>query len=388
MEHRCVGARKYDLARSFTVLVVAIILAVICACKVEEKEMVTGNRDNDPIIIEILPKAKGADQMVMSPNGRWLVLSYMIHDQLPLLVRLDRQEQAKLTVERGILGGPPADDGTLYYVEQESADRARLLITPASDRRSFLRRWGDDRRLIELHGAYGVHNVDAEHVILFGGGDSYDEIVVATETGEILARKNFSEVGSIVNRAFDNRHIYLLLDQSQRAGGPRVQDRLSIIALDVTTLEESWRQDHVAPAIIFSRPELQLFDRGTRLLLTSASSEKLATFSSATGAPGAVFDSPAGHGLLYVIPTAQPAKAVLVIWRSTVHGARGWKLLQVSKAGVEVVADRADDFPAASGVWDGSRALIAAYGSVTPGEPEDWDPVVRGYWDLRPKPVP
>ena len=84
------------------------------------------------------------------------------------------------------------------------------------------------------------------------------------------------------------------------------------------------------------------------------------------------------------MPTAQPAKAALVIWRSAVHGARGWKLLRLSEVGVEVVADRAYDLPAASGVWDGSRALIAAYGGVTPGEPEDWDPVVRGYWNLLP----
>jgi hypothetical protein len=384
VDNHCARARKPDWVRHFAVLLVVIILAGIGAGKVEEREMVTGGFDGDLIPIEILPRAKGANRMLLSPNGRWLVLSYMLHDQAPLLVRLDRQAQTAPTVERGMLGGPPADDGTLYYVEQEAADMARLLVTPADDRRSYLRRWDDGRRLIELHGAYGVHNVDDKHFILWGGGNSYDEVVVATETGAIVARKNFTGAGSIVSPAFDNRHIYLLLDQSQRAGGPRVQDSLSIIALDVTTLAESWRQDDVAPAIIFSRPELHLSDRGSHLLLTSASSAKLATFASATGAPGTVFDSPAGHGLLHVMPTAQPAKAALVIWRSAVHGARGWKLLRLSEVGVEVVEDRAHDLPAASGVWDGSRALIAAYGGVTPGEPEDWDPVVRGYWNLLP----
>ena len=155
--------------------------------------------------------------MLLSPNGRWLVLSYMLHDQAPLLVRLDRQAQTAPTVERGMLGGPPADDGTLYYVEQEAADMARLLVTPADDRRSYLRRWDDGRRLIELHGAYGVHNVDDKHFILWGGGNSYDEVVVATETGAIVARKNFTgPAASSVLRSTTDTSICFWINLSER----------------------------------------------------------------------------------------------------------------------------------------------------------------------------
>ena len=43
--------------------------------------------------------------------------------------------------------------------------------------------------------------------------------------------------------------------------------------------------------------------------------------------------------------------------------------------------------PPACGVWDGNRALIAEYGGVTAGEPDEWDPVVYSYWNLHPSRV-
>ncbi len=101
-------------------------------------------------------EARGAQDMLLSPDGRWMAPEFGFEAQLPLLVRLDRRGEQPPAVARGILGGPPRNDGTLFYIEQEAPDMRRVLGGSADERRSHLRRLGSPDRLLSRDGACGA----------------------------------------------------------------------------------------------------------------------------------------------------------------------------------------------------------------------------------------
>lgn len=318
------------------------------------------------ISIEESAEAKGANDMMLSPDGRWMALEFVLEAQLPLLVRLDRRGEHPPAVARGILGGPPRNDGTMFYVEQEAPDMRQIMGGSADERRSHLRRLGSPDRLVSRDGAYGAWPVGENRILMFGGGQGGPEnfLIVDGRNGQVLAtREPLAGLGPMVWSVIDSGRIYLLFDPSW-AKPPR-NDGLIIVTLATDDLRELWRREGIKPSPLFKRASLGTTAAGRTLLLVSDISEEVASFDAATGVPGPVLElPPIGSNVLRFVNEASPREDALVLWTKRVRGImspRSWKLLAVRGDRIEVVADRPEELPPGTAAWDGKKVLLAPW---------------------------
>lgn len=331
-------------------------------------------------------EAKGADRILLSPDGRWMVLEYRLPSVLPLLVRLDRRGQEPPVATRGIPAGPPGDDGTTFYVEQEAPDMRRIMATEARERRSHLRRLGSPERLVSRDGAYGARPVGEGRLVMFGGaGERSEVLVVDAVDGQVRASRELAGLGPMVASLPDGGRLYLLFDPSWSETHERL-DGLILVALATDDLRELWRHEGLKPTPIFTQPFLLgTTAAGRRLLLMSEVSPRVVTFDAATGEPGPVLTLPSGINRLRKVHEAQPREEALVLWLNNGRGItrRGWQLLVVRDDRIDVVVDRPDALAPGAGVWDGHRVLIAAWSDPPPqNHPQFWEQPLKGYREL------
>ena len=332
-------------------------------------------------------EARGADKMRLSPDGRWMALEFRLPSVLPLVVRLDRRGEQPPAVARGIVGGPPRNDGTMFYVEQEAPDMRRVMDGSADERRSHLRRLGSPDRLLSRDGAFGSRPVGEDRVLMFGRGrgGAVELLIADGRNGQVLAtREPLAGLGPSVSSLVDSGRIYLLFDPSW-AEPPR-KDGLILVALAADDLRELWRHEGIRPAPIFTRTSLGTTAAGRTLLLVSNVSADVVCYDAATGAPGPVLKIPVGSNVLRFVPEAVPRQDALVLWTQRAPGAtspRSWKLLAVRSDRIDVVADRPGELPPASAVWDGQKVLIAPWGRPrSEDQPDEWEEPFASYMKL------
>ncbi|GAB4565646.1 MAG: hypothetical protein Tsb0020_16670 [Haliangiales bacterium] len=340
-----------------------VIAAVGSGCR-------TGNtRENNmsqpPVSIVTSPAAKGADRMSLSADGRWMALEYRLSSELPLVVRIDRRGEKSPLVGRGLLAGPPRADGAVFYVEQEASDMRTVLSSPADERRSHLRRLGTRERLLSLNGAFGAWPAGDDAVVMFGGpGGRVELTLVSAADGSARARHApFTGLGSLADATVAGERLFLLFNPPTGDAASEPAEGLTLVALATADLRELWRRDGIAPAPLYQRPSLGV--DADRVLIAAQTSELIASFKAATGAPDATLAMPPGKGLVRFMPAAQPTDTTLIVWAKPRRGAnsrRGWQLLRVRDDSIERVADRPDELPPAAGAWDGEQALLAPFG--------------------------
>jgi hypothetical protein len=310
-------------------------------------------------------EARGANKLLLSPDGRWMSLEFGLESQLPLVVRLDRRGEQPPAAARGILGGPPRNDGTMFYVEQEAPDMRQVLAGSADERRSHLRRLGSGDRLLSRDGAYGAWPVGEDRVLMFGGGQNgAQEFLIADgRSGQVLARREaLTGLGNMVWSLIDGGRIHLLFDPTW-AKPPR-NDGLVIVTLAADDLRELWRREAIKPAPIFTRPSLSTTAAGRTLLLVSDIGTEVVTFDAATGAPGPMLELAMGSGTLRFVHANVPRQDALVLWIKRARrpdSPRGWKLLSVRSDRIDEVEDRPEDLPPGAAVWDGRQVLLAPW---------------------------
>lgn len=337
--------------------------------------------------MEESPEARGADRMRLSPDGRWMALEYRLPSVLPLLVRIDRRGEQPPAVARGILGGPPRNDGTLFYVEQEAPDMSRIMAGSADERRSHLRRLGSPDRLVSRDGAHGSWPVGEDRVLMFGGGQGgpVEFLLVDGRNGQVLASRDpLAGLGPMVWSLIDSGRIYILFDSSRveppRSGG------LAIVTLAADDLRELWRREGIKPTPLFTRASLGTTAAGRTLLLVSEVSADVATFDAATGAPGPALRIPIGSNVLRFVHEAKPREDALVLWTQRARGAsspRDWQMLSVRSDRIEVVAERPDELPPGAAAWDGQKILLAPWGTPRAADqPAAWEEPFAGYMKL------
>ena len=334
-------------------------------------------------------EARGADDILLSSDGRWMALEFRLPSVLPLLVRLDRRGQQPPVAVRGILGGPPRNDGTLFYIEQEAPDMRRVLSGSADERRSHLRRLGSPDRLLSRDGAYGSWPVGEDRVLMFGGGQRGPEelLIVDGRNGQVLAtREPLAGLGGMIWSVIDSGRIYLLFDttwvEPRRSGG------LAIVTLATDDLRELWRHEGLKPTPMFTRPSLGTTAAGRTLLLVSEASTKVVSFDAATGTPGPVLEiTSGGSGVLRFVPEAVPREDALVLWKLRVRGPAGrfgWQLLAVRSDRIDVLIDhRREGLPPDAAAWDGQQVLIAPWGRPrSEDQPDEWEEPFASYMKL------
>ncbi|WP_428263060.1 hypothetical protein [Haliangium sp.] len=339
--------------------------------------------------IEDSGAAKGADRMLLSADGRWMMLEYRLGAELPLIVRLDRRGETEPAVARGLPAGPPSADGTVFYVEQEAADMRTILASPPAERRSHLRRLGAAERLLSLDGAYGAWPVGDGAVVMFGGpGDRVEVMLVAAGDkvaagdGRVRTRREaLAGLGYMAGVAVAGERLVLLFDPSSSVADPVRTDGLILVGLSTKDLSEAWRREAIKPEPMFTRPSLGA--SAGQVLLTSQTSAMVASFDLATGAPGPTASMPPGVGLVHFVYPAKPSEHPLLLWtkpRRKGSGRRGWHLLQVRGDRIASVADRPDELPPAAAAWDGDKALLAPYGPPRSRDHVDeWAPPFADY---------
>ncbi|MCG8420470.1 MAG: hypothetical protein MJE77_21255 [Proteobacteria bacterium] len=341
----------------------------------------------DPVTMENAALARGADRVLLSPDGRWMVLQYALAGQLPLVVRLDRRETMPTAVGRGLLAGPPGSDGTVFYFEHEAPGMREVLATPADKRRSHLRRLGEPSPLLSIDGAHGGWPAARGQLVIIGGtGDRMNVLIFDTDKKIVLARRELAgAMGFLADFAVANGLVHLLFDAS-RVADPAIRDSgLVLLTLAVPSLDEVWKREGVAPADLFARPKFGVIAADRRIVVLSDTSEKMATFDAKTGQPGPVLQLAVGRANLDLLPAARPAEDTFVLWTKPGRGAnsrRGWKLVRIRGDEVEVVVDRPEELPPGAGTWDGKRVVLAPFGPPRVGEPGEWGDEVRRYLKL------
>lgn len=371
-------------ARRWLVLACALALPAWIGCRpssAKERDMSASAAE---ISIVESPEAKGADRMLLSPDGRWMALQFGLEAELPLLVRLDRKAGQPPAVARGLLGGPPRNDGTVFFIEQEAPDMRQVLAGSADERRSHLRRLGSPDRLLSRDGAYGAWPVDDDRVLVFGGrqGGPEELLIADARSGQVLTtREPLTGLGSMVWSLVDSGRIYLLFDPSW-AKPPR-NDGLIIVTLAADDLRELWRREGIQPTPLFTRASLGTTAAGRTLLLVSEVSADVASFDASTGAPGPLLQIPIGSNVLRFVHEARPREEALVLWTQRARGANGprdWQMLSVRGDRIDVVADRPKEMPPGAAAWDGQKVLLAPWGAPRSAEqPAAWEEPFAGY---------
>jgi hypothetical protein len=361
----------------------ALVLLALAGCRpgnAKERDM---SASGSEIAVIETAETRGANKMRLSPDGRWMALEFDLPSLLPLLVRLDRRGEHPPAVARGIVGGPPRNDGTLYYVEQEAPD-----MSGSSDaHRSHLRRLGSPDRLLSLDGAYGSWLVGEDRLLMFGSRDRgpVELLLVDGRNGEVLARREpLAGLGPMIRSVVASGRIHILFDPS-RADPPR-QDGLIMVTVATDDLRELWRREGIKPTPMFSRPSLGTTAAGRTLLLVSEVSKKVVTFDAATGTPGSVLELPVASNVLRFVHEAVPREDALVLWIQRARGAsslEGWKMLAVRNDRIDVVVDRPRDLPPDSAAWDGRKVLLAPWGKPrSEDQPAEWEEPFASYMKL------
>lgn len=339
------------------------------------------------IPIEESAEARGADNMLLSPDGRWMALQFGLDAQLPLLVRVDRRGEHPPAATRGILGGLPHNDGTMFYIEQEAPDMRRVLAGSANERRSHLRRLGSPDRLLSRDGAYGAWSFGDGRVLMFGGrqGGPEEFLIVDGRNGHVLATRDpLAGLGAMVWSLVDGGRIYLLFDPSW-ATPPR-NDGFIIVTLAASDLRELWRREGIKPTPIFTRASLGTTAAGRTLLLVSHVSGDVVSFDAATGVSGPVLHIPIGSNVLRFVHEIRPREDALVLWTQRVRGAnspRDWQMLAVRSDRIQVVANRPNELPPGAAVWDGQKVLLAPWGAPrSEDQPAAWEEPFASYMKL------
>lgn len=372
------------MIRALRWLALALALSAWIGCRPSSAKERDMSAPASEISMVESPEAKGADRMLLSPDGRWMALQFGLEAELPLLVRLDRTGGQLPAVARGLLGGPPRNDGTLFFIEQEAPDMRQVLAGSADERRSHLRRLGSPDRLLSRDGAYGAWPLDDGRVLVFGGrqGGPEELLIADGSSGKVLTTHDpLAGLGNMVWSLVDSGRIYLLFDPS--GARPARSDGLILVALAADDLRELWRREGIKPTPIFTRASLGTTAAGRTLLLVSEVSADVVTFDASTGAPGPVLQIPIGANVLRFVHEARPREEALVLWTQRARGAnspRDWQMLAVREDRIDVVAERPRELPPGAAVWDGHKVVLAPWGAPRSAEQAAaWEEPFAGY---------